>query len=54
MHGNRMLSNIPNDLLIETYYRAKELNLGTEFITIFAEEMKSRGLLEAVLLEKHG
>lgn len=41
----KMMEELPNHLLLEAYYKAKELNLQAEFIQLIEAEMKRRKLL---------
>lgn len=38
------MENIPDDLLIESYIKARKYNLGDDFINLIENEMKRRNL----------
>lgn len=39
--------HLPNDLLIESYFKAKNINLHPDFIELLENEMRRRSLLTA-------
>ncbi len=42
------MKSLSDDLLVETYYKAIELQLSTEFITLIREEIERRSLLHKI------
>lgn len=42
------MKSLSDDLLIETYFKAIELQLSVEFISLIKEEIERRSLLEKV------
>lgn len=39
-----MLKELSDDIIIESYYRAVNLNLESDFILILKQELKKRGI----------
>lgn len=42
------LNNMPDELLIESYFKAKELNLNPEFIYLLENEIRRRSLTHLI------
>ncbi len=42
------MKSLSDDLLIETYYKAIELKLSTDFILLVKEEIERRALLDQI------
>ncbi len=42
------MENLSDELLIESYYRAKELHLSQDFIALIEEELNRRSLNEQI------
>ncbi len=42
------MKNLSDDLLIETYYKAIELKLSTEFILLIKKEIERRSLIDKI------
>lgn len=44
------MKNLSDDLLIESYYKAMELNLSDDFIELIEKEIKRRSLVNKIKL----
>jgi developmental checkpoint coupling sporulation initiation to replication initiation len=44
------MKNLSDELLIESYYKAKELNLSPEFIALIEKEIQRRSLNHKIKL----
>ncbi|MCT8139643.1 sporulation histidine kinase inhibitor Sda [Anaerobacillus sp. CMMVII] len=42
------MKSLSDDLLVETYYKALELKLSTDFIMLIKEEIERRSLLDKI------
>ncbi len=42
------MKDFSNDLIIQTYYKAIELNLSADFINLIKEEIERRSLLNQI------
>ncbi|OIJ14185.1 sporulation protein [Anaerobacillus arseniciselenatis] len=42
------MKDFSNDLVIQTYYKAIELNLSADFINLIKEEIERRSLLDYI------
>ncbi|SDM83460.1 developmental checkpoint coupling sporulation initiation to replication initiation [Fictibacillus solisalsi] len=54
--GSSLMENLSDELLIESYFKAKELRLSSDFISLIQQEIERRSLekrLNVYLLKAH-